>query len=80
MQRNLNFIHTNTKITIGIYIQLYEIILENYQISLATILGKSLAYILACIFIAIIQLGKKYQPAYLQPAHQLGYFQQLGHG
>ena len=75
MQRNLNFIHTNTKITIGIYIKLYEIILENYQISLATILGKLLAYILACIFIAI---GKNYQPAYLQPTHQL--LQQLGHG
>lgn len=78
MRRNLNFIHTNTKITIGIYIKLYEILLENYQISLATILGKLLAYILACIFIARIQLGKNYQPAYLQPTHQL--LQQLGHG
>ena len=38
--------------------QLYEIILGNYQISPATILGEFTAYILVCIFTEIIQLGK----------------------
>ena len=65
MWRNLNFIHSNIEITTRIYIQLYEISLTNYQISLATIVGELTAYILIWIFTAIIQLGKNYQPSYL---------------
>ena len=57
---NFNFIHTNIEITTGIYLQLYEIILGSYQISLATIVRDYTAYILACIFTAIIQLGNNY--------------------
>ena len=65
MWRNLNFIHSNIYITIGISIQLYEISLTNYQDNLATILEELTAYVLACIFTTIIQLGKNHQPSYL---------------
>ena len=65
MWRNLNFIHSNIYITIGISIQLYEISLTNYQDNLATILEELTAYVLARIFTTIIQLGKNHQPSYL---------------
>ena len=56
--RNWNFIHTNIAITTGIYIHLYGIIVENYQISLATILGELTAYILEPVYFQHIE---KYQ-------------------
>lgn len=53
MWGNLNFINTNIEIIARKYIHLYKIILGNYQISLATVLGEFTAYILTCIFTTI---------------------------
>ena len=49
MWKILNFVYTNIEITTGKYIQLYEIILGNYQISLPTILGEFTADIFTTI-------------------------------